>query len=73
MVVIPESRGVLIVRIVVSRGFPWHIPILGIAIALGRRFRAMKVDDCADLRLALRAMEAIVNRQEVLFRQFVDK
>ena len=47
--------------------------MLGIAIALGRRAGAVKMNDGADLRLVgLRAVEVVIDRQEVPVREQVD-
>ena len=43
VVVIPQHRGVLLVRVVIQGRFPGNNPILGIAVAIGGRFSAVKV------------------------------
>lgn len=41
--VIPEHGRVPMVRIMIERGFPRHIPVLRIPVALSRSFRAVQM------------------------------
>jgi hypothetical protein len=73
MVVIPERRGVLPVGVVAKHRLARDEPVLGIAIALGRRAGAVKMNDGADVRLVgLRAVEVVIDRQEVPAGKQVD-
>src|ERR1700683_145383 len=51
VIVIPQHRRVLLVRVVIQGRFPRNNPILGIAVAFGRRFSAVKVYHGANFRL----------------------
>src|SRR5262249_6534644 len=73
MVVIPERRSVLFIRIVSKARLTGHVPRLRIPIALRRHPAAMQVRDSSDFGLVrFRAVDVVVNWQKVLLRQAVD-
>jgi hypothetical protein len=73
VVVVPQQRGVLLARIVAELRAAGHGPVLGIAVALRSDARAVHVRDGAYFGLvAPGAVQPVVDRKEVLRRQFVD-
>src|SRR6202161_4133490 len=67
MIVAPEHGGILLVGVVVKRGFPGHDPVFWIAIAFRSGFPSMQVHHGADGRLVrFGAVDCAVHRQEML-------
>ena len=72
VVVIPKRGSILAVGIEVGPRLSGNVPILRIAVALGRSLGAMDMDHAANFgRVDFGAVQAVVDRQEMFVGQFV--
>src|SRR5580700_9125602 len=73
MVVVPQRRRVLLVRVVVKSRFSWNKPVLRIAVAFRRNFSAMEMYDGSHLGLVgARSGKVVVDGKKMLGRKLVD-
>jgi len=72
MIVIPEHGRVLVVGVVIDGGLAGDVPVVGVAVTIGRSLGTVEMDDGSDLGLVgLRAVDAVIDGQEMLRGELV--
>jgi hypothetical protein len=73
VIVIEEHRRILLIGVIEGGGLSRDVPVLRVAVAVGRCFASMKVNHAADFRqVRFGAMNGVVDGQKMLLGQLID-